>query len=91
MERESPDDKKALDGFIRWWESITKEEYQIYLFLASSEQFFYHWIQDKLNGKFRMFQICDLPKEKAQQIYEKMCEDNIFELKWEALYELIGI
>ena len=91
MERKSPADKEALDGFLRWWESITKEKYQIYLFLASAEQFFYHWIQAKLSDKFTMFQITDLPKEKAKQVYEKMCKDHKFVLKWEALYELIGI
>lgn len=90
LERKTPQDKEALDGFLRWFESLTKEKNQIYLFLASSEQFFYNWMQSQMSGQFRTLQITDLPKEKAEKVYDQMCEGKKFEMEWKVLYPIVG-
>ena len=89
------ENQEALDGVFRWLESITKAQHSIHVFLASSDQFFYHWINTKLNDKFSTFQVVDLTKKQAELFFNRLkVELNLnYQLNADAfdnLYKLTG-
>lgn len=88
------ENQEALDGVFRWLESITKAQHSIHVFLASSDQFFYHWINTKLNDNFSTFQVVDLTKKQAELFYNQL--NGELNLNWlntdafDNLYKLTG-
>ena len=86
----------ALKGLFRWLETITKEKptkERIYVFMASSEQFFFKWVQNYMQDKCRIILIVDLSKIQAQNFYNiKKVEYSLQNCKisFNELYKLTG-
>ena len=68
MENKTPDDKDALEGFLRWIDGL-KETCKLHVFLASSEEFFVKWIQWKFKSKLNFAIITDLKKKEAESFF----------------------
>ena len=92
---EKSEENDVLDGVFRWLESMTKAEHSIHVFMASSEQFFYNWISSKLQNKFSIIQVVDLPKKQTELFYNQVKDelnlnDFLNEDAFDNLYKLTG-
>ena len=87
--------KIVLNGLFTWMESITKHKKPVYVFLASSDQFFVGWMQKKLDYKITPAVIGDLSKQETKIFYEYLIVKNASSafqnrFSFEELYELTG-
>ena len=84
----------ALKGLFSWLETITKEKpskERLYVFMASSEQFFFKWVQSNMQDKCRIIHIVDLSKIQAQNFYNIKKEEYAlqnFKINFNKLYKL---
>ena len=90
------ENKAALDGLFRWMEAITKGKKIVYVFLASSEQFFVGWMKKNLLSKMTHVVIGDLSKQESQRYYEHLIFENSSSefqnrFSFEDLYNLTGL
>lgn len=82
--------KTALEFFLKWMVSITKQDHSIPVFMASNEEFFVKWIGTKLNCLYQPITIGDLPKKEALNYFTVNKPDN-FPFSFESLYSITGI
>ena len=94
--KEETSNKAALEGLFRWMEALIKEDFSsIVVFLVSSDQFFFNWIQSKLENKIKIIQVIDLPKIEAENYFLFYCQSinimpNNLPFTFNELYQLTG-
>ena len=79
--------KRALDSFLNWMVSLTKQDHSTIVFLASSDGFFMKLIETRLKGLANSIVIGDLPKEQAL-VYFNLVKPNDFPFYFETLYSI---
>ena len=77
-------------------EFVTKGKKIVYIFLASSEQFFVGWMKRNLLSKMTHVVIGDLSKQESQRYYEHLIYENSSSefqnrFSFEDLYNLTGM
>ena len=91
----TPRDKKALQDFFDWILNITKKDQSTFVFLVSSEEFFYFWIKRHISYIKRVFTIGNLSKAGAQVFFEnyvlQIIQDQNMPIPFSELYKITGL
>ena len=90
LEQGSSDDKKALEAFFTWLVALTKMDQTAYVFLVSSEEFFYSLLMKEENYIEKIYTIGNLSKQNANQYFNKIMGMNQLAISFDNLFKITG-
>lgn len=87
------ENKQSLAAIFNWFQNIAKMDKSIHVFLVSSEQFFYHWVDKILRNVCEVQTIGNLSKGNAEKYYNFLkFKNNYFVLiSFIDIYKVIGM
>ena len=94
MEKGTSDDKQALNDFFNWILSITKTEHSAFVFLVSSEEYFYFRFKKQINYIRNIVTIGNLSQAKAKIFFDTYLENRKIvnmAIPFSNLYKISGI
>lgn len=72
-----PDNPAALDAFLRWCVSSTKQQSKLQIIMLCNDVSFLRWLQDRIGDRVSTHVIGDLHKEAARLFFDKAVQDFV--------------